>query len=378
MHPRDAPIHRTPRRGRARIAALVAATLLGLLAVAGTPAALADGEPDPATRWAVTPAGESGQDGRSSLQHALDPGESLTEHIAVHNLSDRQETFRLSAADGFTTATGRFDMLASAEESTDAGTWIDIAPEVTVGAGESVVVPLTITVPQRAEPGDHPAGVAASVLSTRSAGDGTSLGVESRVGVKVTTRVTGELAPAVSIGDVSATYDGSWNPFRPGQVTATFEVANEGNTRLSIAGTAAAGTGEAVFPAEGEQIGELLPGDARQVSVVIDGAWPTIHLPGRLHVTPGVAVLDGTSAEVDAAEVTFGVWALPWPQLLVLVALMLLAGAAIGGRRRSRRRLDALLDQAREEGRRSAGPLPPPAGTPPGRPAPGAATGAEE
>ena len=378
MHPRDAPIHRTPPRGRARLAALVAAILLGLVGVAGTPAALADGEPDPATRWAVTPADESGRDGRSSLQHALDPGESLTEHIAVHNLGDRQETFRLSAADGFATATGRFDMLASEEKSTDAGTWIDIAPEVTVDAGESVVVPLTITVPQQAEPGDHPAGVAASVLSNRSADDGTSLGVESRVGVKVTTRVTGELAPAVGVGDVSATYDGSWNPFRPGEVTATFEVTNEGNTRLSIAGMAAAGTGEAVFPAEGEQLGELLPGDAREVSVVIDGAWPTLRLPGRVHVAPEVAVLDGTSAEFDAAEVTFGVWALPLPQLLVLVALMLMAGAALGGRRRSRRRLDALLDQAREEGRRSAGPTAPPARMPHRRPAPGGETGGEE
>ena len=359
MSPRGTPARRTALT-RARPGVLTAATLLALLlllAAPGAPGAWADGDEQSAdTRWAVTPADGSGRDERSSIQHALDPGESITEHIAVHNLGDREETFRLSAADGFTTSTGRFDMLTSAEESADAGTWIDIAEEVTVGAGQSEVVPLRITVPAQAEPGDHLAGVAASVLSSRSAADGTDIGVESRVGVKVTTRVTGELAPAVAVGPVSSTYEGSWNPLRPGRVLTTFEVTNEGNTRVSIAGGASAGTGAAAFPAEGERLGELLPGDTRRVSVAVDGVWPTLRLPGRLQVAPGVAALDGTTAEAEPVEVTFVTWAPPWPQLLVLIGLALLVYAVIGGRRHGRRRLDSLLAQAREEGRRSAGP----------------------
>ena len=318
-------------------------------------AALADGDPEePAVRWAVTPADESGENDRASIQHALDAGESVIEHISVQNLGDREETFRLSAADGFTTSNGRFDMLASDEESTDAGTWIAIADEVTVPAGESAVVPFSITVPEQAEPGDHSAGVAASVVTRRSAEEGASLGVESRVGVKVTTRVTGELAPAVSVGDVSTTYDGSWNPFRPGQVTATVEVTNTGNTRLAIGGTAAAGTGKVTFPADGEQIGELLPGDTHQVVLSIDGTWPTFYVPGDLVVAPEVAVLDGTSAAADEVRVPFGAWALPWPQLLLLLGLVLLLTALTGNRRRGRRHLEMLLHPAREEGRRSA------------------------
>ena len=374
MPPRDIQARRLRSSWPVLLAAFTATVLLGALGpAAGALAAPVAGEAEgPQTRWAVTPADESGRDQRSSLQHALDPGESITEHIAVHNLGDREETFRLTAADGFTTPAGRFDMLAAEEESTDAGTWIDIVDEVTVGAGESAVVPLTITVPEQAEPGDHPAGVAASVLRGRDAGEGTSLGVESRVGVKVTTRVTGELAPAVGVGAVSSRYEGSWNPLRPGRVTTTFEVTNEGNTRLSPAGEVAAGTGEAVFPAEGEQLGELLPGDTREITVVVDGVWPTFRLPGRLHVDPEVAVLDGTTAELEAVDVTFGTWAPPWPQLLVLLALAMLALALVGGRLRGRRRLEGLLRQAHEEGRRSAvgsapgdSPAAPPTRTPP-------------
>ena len=130
-------------------------------------------------------------------------------------------------------------------------------------------------------------------------------------------------------------------------------MTNEGNTRLSPAGEVAAGTGEAAFPAEGEQLGELLPGDAREITVVVDGVWPTFRLPGRLHVDPEVAVLDDTTAELEAVDVTFGTWAPPWPQLLVLLALVMLALALVGGRLRGRRRLEGLLRQAREEGRRS-------------------------
>src|SRR5699024_10383932 len=86
-----------PAAARARPGVLTAATLLALLlllAAPGAPGAWADGDEQSAdTRWAVTPADGSGRDERSSIQHALDPGESITEHIAVHNLGDREETF---------------------------------------------------------------------------------------------------------------------------------------------------------------------------------------------------------------------------------------------------------------------------------------------
>jgi len=339
---------------RAMLSLLGMFTLLSLLSLPTTALADGDAEPPP-IRWAVTPADSVGGEDRVSIQRALDPGESAIDSITVQNLSEREVTFRLSAADGFTTSQGRFDMLASDQESTAAGTWIDIADTVTVDAGESVDVPFTITVPAHAEPGDHPAGVAASVITEQRSEDGTNLGVESRVGVKVITRVTGELAPALSVDELDTTYIGSWNPFRPGQVTATFQLENTGNTRLSIAGSASAGTGTAAFPTDGEPIGDLLPGDVRQITVPIDGVWPSILLRGELNIAPEAAALDGTSPVAERAEVSFRTWAIPWAQLIVLISLALLIAAVIGNRRRGRRRLDALLEQARAEGRASAG-----------------------
>jgi hypothetical protein len=96
-------------------------------------------------------------------------------------------TLRISAADGYFQENGRFSMLPSDKESVDAGLWIEVQDEVTVGAGETVIVPFTTTVPENATPGDHAAGIAASVLSQQVEEDGAMAGVESRVGFRVMT-----------------------------------------------------------------------------------------------------------------------------------------------------------------------------------------------
>ena len=87
----------------------------GLCAAAGaflavsawaTPAAAQE---DPGTvTWSVRPANETGEDGRAWVEQELDPGETATEHLAVHNLSDQEVTFRISAADAYFQENGRF------------------------------------------------------------------------------------------------------------------------------------------------------------------------------------------------------------------------------------------------------------------------------
>ncbi|MEK8107066.1 hypothetical protein NKG94_21505 [Micromonospora sp. M12] len=65
---------------------------------------------------------------------------------------------------------------------------------VTVGPNETRVVPFTITVPKGATPGDHPAGIAATVTST-----GGTVSVESRVGFRVMVRVNGSARAALPV-----------------------------------------------------------------------------------------------------------------------------------------------------------------------------------
>ncbi|MDQ1131181.1 WxL protein peptidoglycan domain-containing protein [Microbacterium sp. SORGH_AS_0888] len=303
--------------------------------------------------WGVTPANATGPDGRRAVSLDAEPGQTREDHLAVRNLSSVAVTFALRAADGYLTDTGRFNTLSSEQESVDAGTWISLPPSVTVPAGETVVVPFTVTVPELAQPGDHAAGISASVLSTPATG-GTGLGVESRVGFRVTIRVGGDLSPSARIDGVDAVYETSWNPFAPGTVRLRIAVTNTGNMRFVAAGGAMVGGSSGGFVAAPDHRHEFLPGDSREITAVVRGVWPGVLLPATVTVDPEVVALDGTVVTAPSSVRDVWVWALPWPQLLVVIGVLLLVAAIVGSRILGRRRLAALLQAARDEGRRDA------------------------
>lgn len=334
---------------RALRALAVSALALGAVALSAAPPALAADQ----ISWAVSPATDGAPDKRSWVELDLDPGQVADEQAAVRNLSDQTVTFRIDAADGYFTDTGRFNMLPSDQESVDAGTWISAPESVTVEPGGTGIVPFTVTVPDNAEPGDHAAGIAASLVSVGTEAGGSSVGVESRIGFRVMTRVTGDVAPAVAVENLSSDYRMSWNPFEPGSITVDAEVVNTGNVRLIVDGTASAQSASAPLVAADAAQQELLPGDRRTVSVTLDGVWPLFAVGTDLTVAPTVVAPDGLDP-VELAPVTASttVAAVPLPQLLVLLGVALILAALLAGRSRSRRRIAALVQQAKEEGLR--------------------------
>ncbi len=131
------PPHRTDTMTR-----ILAITVLVVGAAVLTPAvpAVADTSPqstsapeaddqthDSVITWAISPASETGRDGRSWVEAAVKPGEVFTEHLSLHNLSEVDATFTLTAADGYFTPTGRFSMLDTSTPSTGSGTWIEVS-----------------------------------------------------------------------------------------------------------------------------------------------------------------------------------------------------------------------------------------------------------
>ncbi|MGX5695673.1 hypothetical protein ACWKWP_05690 [Agromyces soli] len=303
--------------------------------------------------WSVSPADANGPDGRAWVELELDPGETATEHLAVRNLGEREVVFALAAADGYFTRTGRFNMLASDEPSVDAGTWIAIDDTVVVPAGGAVVVPFTVVVPADATPGDHAAGVAASITAA-SSGDGAKLGVESRVGFRVMTRVAGPIEPGLAVrGDGG--YRISWNPFAPGALDVSAELENTGNVRLAVEPTIESG-GEQIAPdgvEEGRTV-ELLPGDRRTVRFRVPAVWPLGAIGLPLRVEAAAVEPDGTSSAITPVAQRLTIWALPLPQLAVLLAVALIVGGIVLGRRRQQARVERMLADAREAGRREA------------------------
>jgi hypothetical protein len=291
----------------------------------------------PATvTWTVQPATAAGPDGRRWIERTLDPGQQVTEHLAVRNLGDATAVFTLSAADGYLTDKGRFNMLPADRKSVDSGTWITIPPTVTVRAGGTAVVPFTIDVPAEVTPGDHPAGIAASIAGTQG-----TVHVESRVGFRLMLRASGVLRPELTPGRIETTYERSWNPLRPGRLTVVHTVTNTGNVRVQARSRITAGTGAATA-----DLGELLPTGARTNQTVVDGVWPLARIVTTVHLEPTVP---GDTEARPAATATVTTWVVPWPQLLALAVV----GLFLAAWRLRRRRLAAMLARAREEGRRS-------------------------
>jgi hypothetical protein len=316
---------------------------VGALVVASPGAAWsATAEEEAGVTWSVSPSSEAGPDGRRFVELDVDPGTSATEYAAVRNFSETPVTFSLTAADGYYTDTGRFNMLPASETSVDAGAWITLDPDVTIGPGQTAVVPYTITVPENATPGDHAAGVAASVRSAGTDESGNAVGVDSRVGFRVSLRVSGELTPALAVGDVRAEYVPSWSLFQPGSARISYTATNDGNTVLSVTDRIGDATAER---------GSLLPGESRTVTVDAIAAWPVFVVPIDLQV-------DGTVPDSELAAAPFTqtvvLWAIPWLYLLAALGIALILFAIFTGRRRNKRRMQRLLAEAREEGRRQS------------------------
>ncbi len=302
--------------------------------------------------WTVEPATADGPDGRAWAELTLDPGQSVTDHLAIRNLSKSAATFSIKAADGYFTDTGRFNMLPSSQPSTAAGTWIDVQDSVEVPAGGTVVLPYTVTVPDNATPGDHAAGIAASVSFVGQNPDGGgTLGVESRVGFRVITRVTGDVQPAMTATGLAATYDMSANPLSPGSMQVSTVLANTGNIALAITGTATAGGQSAPFAIgdAGATAIELLPGDQRTVTANVTGVWPLGPVGTTARFTATATDADPVTVSADTTT-----WAMPWPQLIALAVLALLVLALLANRRRRRAKLRRLLDAERAAGRAEA------------------------
>lgn len=321
------------------------------LVVCSAPAAFAAPTDTPApaetpTTWAVAPADANGPDGRHWFDLDVDPGTQISEHVAVRNLGTENVTFTLSAADGYLTDKGRFNMLASGDESVGAGTWVAIPDTVTIAPGGMAVVPMDISVPLNATPGDHAAGVAASIRSESAAG---TVGVESRVGVRVILHVDGAVSPSVETSDVAIDYTPQLNPFLPGTATVQFTLKNDGNTAIAANPLIqVSGPFEMFRQDVGVEPVVLLPGGAREIQVRVENIWPLGML--FLHLEPTAASTDADNTTVAEVWTNTSTPAIPFMQLALLSAIVLLIVLAVHLRQRGRQKVAALVEAARREG----------------------------
>lgn len=335
------------------------ATGIVLLGAAPAPPAPTPGASSapPAVAWGVAPSSAKGPNGRPAFTYKLDPGATLTDYVAVTNHSTRPLTLNLYASDAFTTADGGFDLLAGGQQPTDVGAWVRLTHRsVTIPSTSRLNVPFTLTVPDNATPGDHAGGVVASLATTTADAQGNQVAVDHRVGARIYLRVTGELQPALTVKNLQVRHSGSLNPLSGGTLTVTFTVQNTGNVRLTGQPTlnAAGPFGLGRRSVEAAALPEILPGGELSTTVRMAGVPPLFRLTTSTVVAPAAVddqVLD-PPPKGNPVQVT--VWAVPWPQLVLLVLLAFAVWVLIVARRRWVRKIARAVATAREEGRTEA------------------------
>ncbi|MFG6446480.1 hypothetical protein ACFXQA_14565 [Microbacterium sp. P07] len=364
---------RCVRFAMACAAASVAAVALGFT----PPASAAEGD----LSWGVQPSSPTGPDGRADLPFQVAPGSVITDWVAVTNYSPVSATFRVYAADAMTDYdTAAFTLINADQASTGAGAWttIDGGPavcadtedeaeracaatlgtSVTLEPGARVDVPFTLTVPQDATPGDHAAGIVASLVSGTATEGGTGVTLEQRVGTRIYLRIDGPLSPGVGVQGAVAGYTGSLNPLAGGTARSGFDVRNLGNTRVSVQPevrlTGPFGMGLGSFALE--PVRNIVPGGVAHVEAELPGIPPLFLVTADVTLTPiaadGIAAADPLPPAVDTSAVA---WAVPWMLLAALGAIGGAIALLVWRRRRSRallaEDLAAYAEQIRAEER---------------------------
>jgi LPXTG-motif cell wall-anchored protein len=326
--------------------------------------------------WGVRPATADGPDSRTAFDFQAAPGTLIEDWIAVTNFSEQPASFRVYASDATTDYdTAAFTLIGAEQASTDLGAWTvvesgpsecpdtndqaeevcahDLGVRITLDGGETRVLPFAVTVPHDATPGDHSAGVVASFEQETAEDDGTTVLLEQRVGARIYLRVDGPLEAGVNVAGVTASYDGTINPFGRGAAIIGFDVTNTGNVRLSgLPAVRVTGPfGLDLGALDLEPVANLLPGGTGHVTARVPAIAPVFLLAAKVTVTPTAG--DGSIAETELdvlpATGSAQAWAVPWSALVLIALISGGTWFVVWRRRRYRRLLAAELAQYTDE-----------------------------
>jgi hypothetical protein len=273
--------------------------------------------------WTLAPAGndETGGGGnRSQLAYVADPGAVLEDAVTLYNLSNVPLVFRIYGTDAVASPDGGIDYLAPDDIPTEAGSWVDFgAEQISLDARTQVTIPITITIPETATPGDHVGGLLASNAAVSSGEDGQVITLDRRTGTRLIVRVNGPLTPELRIENVETDYDGSLNPLS-GSATVTYTVENRGNTLAgaSLLASIAGPLGVGEQRADAVELPEILPGQSTTITAEFDDVPALGVAIGRVELTPA----GDAASEIEASNSQSLSLAIPIAVVLGLLALV--------------------------------------------------------
>lgn len=273
-----------------------------------------------------------------SVEFTADPGQTIQTEVKLYNETASSMTLysdvrNFSAKDESGTPT--FDFTT---EPTDLATWIDVSEEpLVIGAGERVSIPVTITVPNDAEPGGHYA-VLFYGNQPPSDGGATQIAIGSKVGSLFLVRVSGEIVENGSIASFGLG-DKQFATHLP--VVFGLRFNNSGNVHVRPTGTITVTNmfGKTSTTLElNPNKGATLPGTIRNYQTTwekntaasstgniwsdfwkeVGNEWRNFAF-GR-YTAQAVMTFGATTPQQTGASVSF--WIIPWQLLSILVIIV--------------------------------------------------------
>ncbi|HEY5230858.1 MAG TPA: DUF916 domain-containing protein, partial [Galbitalea sp.] len=316
----------------------------------------------------------AGDNSRSAFAYAVKPGVEIQDYVGVSNQGTKSTTFNTYAADAINDfKTGAFSLDAAGTKPTDLGSWIHLPEKtITIAPGKEARIPVTILVPSDATPGDHTAGIIASIIRKSTTANGKKIRVEERVAARVYLHVAGAVSAHVLASGLTSGFSPSLNPFAGGSSTVNYSVRNSGNLRVDVAQkiTISGPFGIVLGHINGPSIRNILPGQAVQEQLRLTGIAPLLLVWSSVALTTaaptdtivtGTVLTDTGAVAAPIARPKYPTFssssltgAVPWTLLLLLIVVGLGIWILARYLAASRDRVFLAIDAAAEEARAQA------------------------
>lgn len=248
---------------------------------------------------------------------SMNPGESRTFEISVANRLDNNRTFRIEIED-FTASNDLsrgVELLGGATGPYTLKDYVEVGDDTfTIDLGARAIIPVTITLPDDAEPGGRYGSVLISTV--QKSGSDASTGsarpsspIVTRVGTLIFLTVLGDIDYSGSLKQFTLTNDKLW--FEEGPIDFSILYENTGTTHVSPYGELK------IINLFGETVGfvEIDPWFALPNSLRLKQlSWDREVLFGRY--TANLRLNRGYDDIIDESTLTF--WVLPWKMMATI------------------------------------------------------------
>ncbi|MGI8667279.1 MAG: hypothetical protein ACR2N4_14840 [Jatrophihabitans sp.] len=319
----------------------------------GTASGAAPAQGNGEVTFGVQPASPSNgrivADARPYFYYGMNPGSSLSDHVAILNYSTKALVLTVYATDALNAVDGGFALQPVEAKRVDAGAWVSLGGarlQVRVPARSvdkaghqvvgSVLLPVRLCVPVAADPGDHVGGIVASLDTLSQSKDGNRVRLQQRVAARMFIRVSGPLRPLLTVQQLRVSYRGSVGSPTGGTATVSYIVHNGGNVKLggrqrvTVSGLLGR-TGRTPPVAD---IPLLLPGNSAQVRVQVSQLSAQAWMQVRVTVA-GLQLPGDSNPAVPEATAGRHFWAWPWLAVAILALLLLVAAGFLYRRHRA-------------------------------------------